>query len=112
LQTATVLLTLNGGHKFPKNTVNLTIEGSSISDDAGNRLDGSFQGSLPSGNGQPGSNFTATVSTTSPPTPTPKGPQTSTIKTKSVATNGGSTKLIQTQAVRPRQVVVVPKLGK
>jgi hypothetical protein len=102
------LLTLNGGHKFPKNSVNVTIEGSAISDDAGNLLEGTFSGAFPS-SGQPGSNFSATVSITSPPVPTPKGPA---LKAQSVA-QPTTASPIRALSVRPRQAIVVAsKVGK
>ncbi len=78
--TATILVSLNGGHRFPTNAVGVTIRAGTIRDVAGNTLDGTFLGSFPSGNPyQPGGDFHATIPDSAPavvvanPTAHPKG---------------------------------------
>ena len=71
--SATVVLNLNNGRRFPRNSINVAIAGSAITDLAGNLLDGSFHGTFPSGSSQPGSNFSAQISAIAAPTITPRG---------------------------------------
>jgi len=57
---ATVVLKLRGGRRLPRN-VRLTVIAGGIADVAGSALDGAFLGVFPTGNGHPGSNFTAVL---------------------------------------------------
>src|SRR5581483_10334371 len=59
-----VRLTINGGRNLPgsKAPYQLVVR-DTITDVAGNRLDGDFFGFFPSGNGQPGTDFVANITT-------------------------------------------------
>jgi len=72
----TLLGTLDDVQLFSRNLTAAEIRslaslGGSIRDLHGNRLDGEFSGSLPSGNGTVGGDFVATFSINSPPPPPP-----------------------------------------
>ena len=103
--SATVLITLNGGRRFPKGSVGLRIEGTAIGDAAGNVLDGTYHGHLPSGSGQPGSNFSIEIPAAKAHVPTPKGSAVSAVKVKATATTPAGPRMnaIQAKATRPSQ---------
>jgi hypothetical protein len=54
---SSVMLTLNGGHRIARGRFLLTISSASITDVAGNALDGEFRGTLPTGTGSSGTDF-------------------------------------------------------
>ncbi len=60
--TQTVTLTIDNGRPIPGGFYRITIRSGGIEDVAGNALDGTFYGYLPSGNNRPGGDFVANLS--------------------------------------------------
>jgi hypothetical protein len=73
--TRRVALLLNGGRRLVSGRYVLTIRSSQIQDLAGLALDGEFRRRMPSGNGSPGGDFVATLSSNGRLRPLSRGPR-------------------------------------